>query len=62
VVNGQQHLTTISIFLFEIIKMLPKNKQKELIAQYLYKNQKPRVYHFSFSGTINNNNLFLKNY
>ncbi len=60
VVDGQQRLTTISILLFEVIKMLPKNKQKELIAQYLYKNQKPRVYRFSYSGTSNNNNLYLK--
>ena len=60
VVDGQQRLTTISILLFEVIKMLPKNKQKELIAQYLYKNQKPRVYRFSYSGKSNNNNLYLK--
>lgn len=60
VVDGQQRLTTISILLFEVIKMLPKRRQKEAIAQYLYKNQKTRVYRFSYSGTSNNNNLFLK--
>lgn len=60
IVDGQQRLTTVSILLFEVIKMLPKTRQKELIAQYLYKNQKPRIYRFSYSGTNNNNNLFLK--
>lgn len=60
VVDGQQRLTTISILLFEVIKLLPKKKQKDLIPQYLYKSQKPKVYRFSYSGDNNNNDNFLK--
>lgn len=59
IVDGQQRLTTISILLFEVIKRLPLKKRKNLISQYIYINQKPRVYRFAYSCIDNNNNLYL---
>lgn len=59
VVDGQQRLTTISILLFEIIKILPFKKQKPLIEQYIYKGQRPRIYRFAYSS-MSNNDLYLQ--
>lgn len=60
VVDGQQRLTTLSILLFELIKRLPKNRRKELLSQFIYKDGKPKIYRFAYSDVNDNNNLFLR--